>query len=259
MPTPIAQYFSRLADTYGGGEMYAERRRAVLRAVQRELERATAVLDLGCGNGQYTADLAQMGFARLLGCDLSAEMLARARERCAGVAFVQADAAYPPFRGSSFDLILCSHVLQFLGDIPEGVKSIASMLKPGGALIATGSDSGLRRQLEPLVPAPLLDRFMEVIFQRRSRGGRRESARWQAGALTGAIEAAGLVLERRVAEYRCSWTGLAESLRLRWLVLQDEEQRRRGEELFDEVARHLGSPAAMVALFEELLIGREAN
>jgi ubiquinone/menaquinone biosynthesis C-methylase UbiE len=257
MSTPVAQYFSRLADTYGSGEMYAERRRAVLSALAPELERASAVLDLGCGNGQYTAELRQMGFARLVGCDLSADMLARARARCAGVAFVQGDAARPPFRASSFDLVLCSHVLQFMSDVPAAVHAIASMLKPGGVLVTTGSNSGLRRQLAPLVPAPLLERFTELVFQRRARSGRLASAEWQAAALSGAIESAGLALERRRAEYECSWTGLAESLRLRWLVLRTEEEQRGTEELFGEVARHLGSPSAIVQLVEELLIGRK--
>ncbi len=259
MSTPVAQYFSRLADTYGGGEMYAERRRAVLEALKPELERARAVLDLGCGNGQYTAELASMGLARLVGCDLSADMLARARERCPAVPFVQGDAARPPFRASSFDLVLCSHVLPFVSDIAAAVAAIAATLKPGGVLAATGFDSGLRRQLAPLVPEPLLDRFMELVFQRRSRGGRLASAEWQTETLSAAVESAGLALARRRAEYRCSWTGLAESLRLRWLVLQDEERRRLGEELFEEVERHLGSPSATIALAEELLIGRKAG
>ncbi len=257
MSTAVAQYFSRLADTYGGGEMYAERRRAVLAALKLELEHARAVLDLGCGNGQYTAELMKMGFALVTGCDLSADMLARARERCSGVAFVQGDAARPPFRAGSFDLVLCSHVLPFVGDIAAAVGAIAVTLKPGGVLAATGFDSGLRRQLALLVPEDLLDRFMELVFQRRSRDDRLASAQWQTNALNDAIESAGLALERRRAGYRCSWSGLAESLRLRWLVLQDEQQQRRGEELFDEIERRLGSPSATVALAEELLIGQK--
>jgi SAM-dependent methyltransferase len=259
MSTPVAQYFSRLADTYGGGEMYAERRHAVLEALKPELERARAVLDLGCGNGQYTAELAGMGFARLVGCDLSADMLARARERCPGVPFVQGDAARPPFRAASFDLVLCSHVLPFVGDVAAAVAAIAATLRSGGVLAATGFDSGLRGQLAPLVPGALLERFMELVFQRRSRDGRLASARWQTNALTAAIQSAGLALETRRADYRCTWAGLAESLRLRWLVLQDEERRRLAEDLFGEVERHLGSASATVALAEELLIGRKTD
>src|SRR5712664_476607 len=45
------------------------------------------IVDVGCGNGTYPAELARRGFAgRVLGVDLSLGMLTAARQRLSGIA-----------------------------------------------------------------------------------------------------------------------------------------------------------------------------
>ena len=63
-------------------------------------EGSGALLDLGCGTGQYAAALAELGWT-VTGVDVSEDMLRRAREK--GVNAVRADATDLPFEDASFD------------------------------------------------------------------------------------------------------------------------------------------------------------
>ena len=77
-----ADYFTRLARTYGDGRYYEVRRQAVVNAVADEIRKAPAILDLGCGDGNYLAEFAKIrGAHGLVGADLTFDMLREARER----------------------------------------------------------------------------------------------------------------------------------------------------------------------------------
>jgi SAM-dependent methyltransferase len=96
------------------------------------------VLDIGCGNGFTSCEAARRG-ARVLGVDLSAEMLEVARERAArdgleGVEFVQADAQVHPFPSGGFDLVISRHGTMFFGDPAAAFANIGAALRPGGRL-----------------------------------------------------------------------------------------------------------------------------
>ena len=45
-----------------------------------------------------------------------------------------ADARYPPFRESSFDLVLCINALPHLAPIHETLRRLIACLRPGGLL-----------------------------------------------------------------------------------------------------------------------------
>ncbi len=70
--------------------------------------RSTRILDIGCGTGRHSIELARRGYP-VVGIDLSESMLARARDkaRSSGVAveFLQADARHLQFHGE-FDLAI---------------------------------------------------------------------------------------------------------------------------------------------------------
>jgi ubiquinone/menaquinone biosynthesis C-methylase UbiE len=100
------------------------------------------VLDVGCGCGQTTLQLAQRvgadGFA--LGLDLSQPMLARARERAlAGgvhnVQFEQADAQIRDFSASPpFDLVFSRFGVMFFADPVAAFSNLRRALAPGGRI-----------------------------------------------------------------------------------------------------------------------------
>ena len=101
------------------------------------------VLDLGCGIGRFGAALAgQVG--GYVGIDISGEMIAAARRRCAGlsgVSFAQTSGRdLSLFRDSAFDLVLAVDAFPYLvqcgTELAEThVTEAARVLKPGGDLL----------------------------------------------------------------------------------------------------------------------------
>jgi len=94
------------------------------------------VLDIGCGNGQLTR-LAAGRAEHALGVDLSAPMLATARERAAGVPnvrFERGDVQVHPFRDGSFDLAMSRFAVMFFADPVAAFTNVRRALAPGGRL-----------------------------------------------------------------------------------------------------------------------------
>lgn len=98
------------------------------------------VLDLGCGFGRVALALAPHA-AHMTGVDLSAEMVAQARERAAGVrniAFGMVDGRALPFPDASFDLALAVDSFPFVvraGALEAQLAELARVLRPGGDLL----------------------------------------------------------------------------------------------------------------------------
>jgi SAM-dependent methyltransferase len=95
------------------------------------------VLDVGCGTGQLTRELARRA-GSALGVDLSSRMLTLARERAAAAAvsrarFAQADAQVEPF--APVDLVVSRNGVMFFGDPPAAFANLRRALRPGGRLV----------------------------------------------------------------------------------------------------------------------------
>lgn len=98
-----------------------------------------AVLDAGCAAGAHAVELLARG-ARVTGIDVSAEMVAEARRRCADAGghaeFVVADLGAPlPLPEAAYDGVLCSLVLHYLRDWSVPLAEFARVLRPGGWLV----------------------------------------------------------------------------------------------------------------------------
>ncbi len=106
------------------------------------------VLDVGCGTGNNTILFAGRTDARVVGVDISAGMIKRAREKSAGLALVQGNAESLPFRGGVFDLSFMTEVIHLL-DHPFNVLSqVYRVLAPGGRLcIVTQSHEQIDRRM----------------------------------------------------------------------------------------------------------------
>lgn len=91
------------------------------------------VLDLGCGPGVVCGLAAERG-ALPTGADVSAGMVAEARRRHPGLAFVQADAVELPFGDGAFDACVGNFVLNHLPAPEAAVAELARVLAPGGSL-----------------------------------------------------------------------------------------------------------------------------
>ena len=92
------------------------------------------ILDVSCGTGNYSLELKRRG-ARVIGLDISSEMLSIAKKKAEAeglkIDFIRADAAKPPFKNHSFDLITSILILEFADKPDKMIEEWKSLLKPG--------------------------------------------------------------------------------------------------------------------------------
>ena len=96
--------------------------------------RDARILEAGTGTGRIGVPLLERG-ANVIGCDLSAKMLARFQDKIPSARLAQADAGYLPFRASHFDAVLTAHVMHLVGPWREALREFRRVLKPGGVYL----------------------------------------------------------------------------------------------------------------------------
>ena len=119
----------------------------LFRAKKFDVSGCKDILDVGSGAGQILGHLvrASCPAARLVACDLSAQMLRRARQRLKTQrpSFVASDVAHLPFADASFDCITCGWVLEHLPDPRPGLLEFARVLRPGGRVLILATEDTL--------------------------------------------------------------------------------------------------------------------
>jgi SAM-dependent methyltransferase len=145
-----------------------------LRPLGREAQRALdpkpgeRVLDIGCGAGETSLDLAAAVApdGSVLGADLSQLLLDLARSRAGDkglpVRFTAADAQTSDFGGTPFDAAFSRFGVMFFSDPTAAFANIAAAIKPGGRLAfvcwRTFAENPLMRDpmqaALPLIPPP---------------------------------------------------------------------------------------------------------
>jgi len=135
------------------------------------LEPGMDVLDVGCGPGTITLDLARLvAPGQVVGIDRSADVVAQAEalrrevlaagdEAAGRVTFTTGDVYALGYEPGSFEIVHVHQVLQHLTDPVAALRSMATVLRPGGTLAARDGDYALFGWY----PAdPRLDRWLEV-------------------------------------------------------------------------------------------------
>ena len=98
---------------------------------------ALVIADAGCGTG-LCADFLRRRARRLVGVDLSAGMLARARARESYDELIESElASWLAGRSQEFDLIVSADTLCYFGALDEAIAGAASALRPGGRIVFT--------------------------------------------------------------------------------------------------------------------------
>jgi SAM-dependent methyltransferase len=104
------------------------------------------LLDVGCGPGTITLDLARtVAPGQVVGIDAAEEPLitARAEAQAAGigtVAYAVGDAYALGFADDRFDVVHAHQVLQHLGDPVAALREMGRVCRPGGIVAARDSD-----------------------------------------------------------------------------------------------------------------------
>jgi SAM-dependent methyltransferase len=95
------------------------------------------VLDVGCGPGGLTRELvARVGAANVAAIDPAPQFVAACRERNRGADVREGGAEELPWADGTFDAALSSLVIGFMRDADRGVREMARVTRPGGAVAA---------------------------------------------------------------------------------------------------------------------------
>lgn len=98
------------------------------------------ILDLGCGTGQLTAQIAASG-AAAVGIDSDRAMIQQASENYPDIPFQVGDAACFQL-ADPVDAVFSNATLHWVNDAPAAALCIANALKPGGRFVAEFGGEG---------------------------------------------------------------------------------------------------------------------
>ena len=108
-----------------------------VKMLSKHLAPRMSVLELGCGTGYFTRELARSG-AKIVALDVSPELLEIARANCSApnVRYEIQNAYDLSYPDAVFDSVVGSSVLHHL-EIQDALREIYRVLKPGGTICFT--------------------------------------------------------------------------------------------------------------------------
>ncbi|MBK3569264.1 class I SAM-dependent methyltransferase [Streptomyces sp. MBT62] len=174
------------------------------------------ILDIGCGPGTITADLAALvPDGHVTGVDHAAGVLEPAREVAAergltNVDFAVADVHALDYPDNTFCVVHAHQVLQHVGDPVQALREMVRVTKPGGFIAARDGDYAVMTWY-PLVPG--LDDWLE-LYRRvaRANGGEPDAGRrlksWAMQAGLNDITSTSSTWTFQTPDERAWWSGL---------------------------------------------------
>lgn len=106
------------------------------------------ILDIGCGSGRHTCQAYRLPQVRVTGADIHFKDLVEARRRLilygqlgehgnGSWSLAAADVTALPWRDNLFDTVICSEVLEHIGNHRRAAREIVRVLKPAGTLVVS--------------------------------------------------------------------------------------------------------------------------
>ena len=138
MPRPV-EYFDHLWGAAGAAGGEPERFAPRLAFLISRLPADARVIDVGCGEGSFCGALAQRGFA-VVGTDVSALAVGRARARHPDLEFVLGEETRLPFGDATFSVAWLGEVLEHVRDGIGLLEEVARVVGPRGRLLASTPD-----------------------------------------------------------------------------------------------------------------------
>ncbi len=139
-----------------------------------------SVLDVGCGSGVLTEELARrLGAERVAGVDPS-PLLQACAERVPGAELKPGTAEALPWPDASFDGALAQLVIHFMDDPAAGAAEMARVTRPGGVVAASSWDFAGGMEMLRVYWQTARDLDPEISGERRSFGSLEElDALWR--------------------------------------------------------------------------------
>jgi len=135
--TPLPEGYDRLAELLSMGQNGRWRRAMVDHIVPDHPE---LILDVACGPAGVSLQLADRTGARVVGVDLTLDMLRQGqgnvmeRGMADQVQLVAGRAEQTPFADSTFDALTFTYLLRYVDDPQATLIELARLVKPGGAV-----------------------------------------------------------------------------------------------------------------------------
>lgn len=194
------------------------------------LREGDSVLDIGCGPGSITLDLAELvgPTGRVVGVDFADGAIAAAQETAARrgdarTRFMVGDVFKLDLAPASFDVVHAHQVLQHLGDPVAGLQAMARYCRPGGIIAVRDADYSA---MSWFPESPGLDRWRATyIASAVSNGAQPDAAR----RLRSWVRAAGLEplsigssTWTYATTQACGWWGNGQAARVRHSDFADQ-------------------------------------
>lgn len=182
-----------------------------------------SILDIGCGPGNITAELAsRVGDGKVIGIDLSKEVIAAAQRdhespTQGNLSFKAGDVYGLDFSDGEFDVVYAHQVLQHLGDPVAALVEMRRVLRPDGVLAIRDADFGAFAWSPE---DPVLTHWMDVYHQITKRNSAQADAgrylkSWVRAAGFDEFEVSSSNWTFHTPEERAWWGGLwADRIRL---------------------------------------------
>jgi ubiquinone/menaquinone biosynthesis C-methylase UbiE len=236
---PVENY-DRFVGRYSPGLARAMCQAAGVREGQR-------ALDVGCGSGALTAELAEIvGAENVAGIDPSEPFVEASRARVSGARILVGSAESIPFADREFDATLAQLVVNFLTDPDQGLREMSRVTRPGGTVAGCVWDYGegmtMLRTFWEAAAALDPERATLRMESHTMRFSRPEElgGLWKSAGLT-EVEVSPILVEASYDDFDDLWapfpTGVGPAGA--YAASLDDEAR---AALRDEFARRLGDP-----------------
>jgi SAM-dependent methyltransferase len=153
-------------------ERYYERSHPLVRWLERQRLRALfelaaarpgeRVLEVGCGAGHV---LQQFRDTRRTGVDLSSGMVAKARSRLGNtIELARASGDQSPFATSTFDVVLCTEVLEHVPDPAAVIAELVRVARPGARIVVSiPNEANIDRAKRAIRKIPVIRSLLRTL------------------------------------------------------------------------------------------------
>ena len=171
LPDGFAAWNEEMVERYDI-ERYYDRAHPIVRWLERRRLEALLglaghqpgerVLEVGCGAGHV---LERFDGAIHTGIDLSANMLERTRRRLGdAVELARSSADMLPFPDGTFDVVLCTEVLEHTPDPAAVIRELVRVARPDGRVVVSiPNEARIDRAKRMLRRVPLLRRWLRTL------------------------------------------------------------------------------------------------